>query len=193
MADEKLIVIAGPSGAGKTTLAHELIDRYEELEFCISATTRTPRNNETSGKDYHFFSEKDFRDAIHNEEFAEYEEVFQDIFYGTPKSELQRIWEKGHYPVLDIDVKGAFNIRKRFPDQGLFIFIHPGDENHLWARLQKRHTESSKKLQERIKRSKEEIAHAPRFDHVIYNDDLEKAKGELLSIVQRFLGLETVS
>ena len=191
MSDNKLIVIAGPSGAGKTTLARYLIDRYQEVEFCVSATTRLPRENERSQQDYFFLSLETFLRNVQNDEFVEYEEVFKGVFYGTPKHELKRIWEKGHLPILDVDVKGALNIRKKYPEKGVFIFIHPGSEEELRKRLRNRQSESEEKLNERIARSKEELEYVSEFDYVIYNEDLDKSRKELFQIIDKFLGKAT--
>ncbi len=179
--------MAGPSGAGKSTLANYLMEKRDDLAFSISATTRKPRKDEVDGKHYHFLSPEEFGKKIDEEGFVEHEEVYKGIHYGTLKSELERIWTSGKTPLLDVDVDGALSIRQNFKEQGLFIFVHPVNEEKLRQRLIKRGTESGDSLEERIARSKRELKQASRFDTVIYNDNLQKARSRLLEVAENYL------
>lgn len=187
MPRQKMIILCGPSGSGKTTLAKHLLQNMPDLSFSISATTRPKRDGETDTKDYYFLSLDEFKDKLQENEFVEFEEVYSGIFYGTLKSELQRIWQEKKVPVLDIDVIGALNIKKNFAPSALAIFVHPVSLENIKKRLKKRATESAESFEKRIQRAEEELAVAPQLDEIIYNDDLEKALLETEYYVRQYL------
>jgi len=170
----KLIIVSGPSGSGKTTVVHHLIDHFTELAFSVSATTRKVRGKEQEGSDYYFLKPNDFRDKIQAGEFLECEEVYHGLYYGTLRTELERLWGQNQIPVLDIDVKGAVNIKKHFEGSTLSIFIHPGSMENLEARLKNRHTENNEGIKTRLKRAEQEIKFAEEFDEVLMNEDLNE-------------------
>lgn len=184
---KKLVLISGPSGTGKTTIVQHLLHTYEALNFSISATTRHPREDEVHGKDYHFFDVETFREHIRKGDFLEYEEVYQGIYYGTLYSELEKIWEAGQVPVLDIDVKGALNIKAQFPGVPLMIYIHPLSIANLRQRLEQRGTDSQNKIERRLAKASEELALADGFDYVIYNEDLEETRRQTDELVKTYL------
>ncbi len=184
----KLIIISGPSGTGKTTIVHHLLDQYPELTFSISATTRSLREKEKEGEDYYFMTQSEFESKLGNEEFLEYEEVYEGLYYGTLMSELDRIWNNNQIPVLDIDVKGAINIKNHFKGDPLLIYIHPGSKETLRKRLEGRGTEGSTKIQKRLERAEAELAMADEFHHVLYNHNLEKTLKSAQSLVEQYLG-----
>lgn len=188
MNNGKLIILSAPSGAGKTTLVKHLLEVMPNLEFSISCTTRNPRENEVNGKDYHFISEEEFRQKIDNQEFAEWEEVYTNILYGTLKSEIERIWKKGKTVIFDIDVEGGVNLKNLYPDCSLSIFIMPPSLEELENRLRNRNTETEEKLQMRVNKAEKELQLAPKFDTVLVNDDLEASKKAIQELVQNFLG-----
>ena len=185
----KLIIITAPSGAGKTTIVRHLLDTYDELDFSISATTREKRDYEKDGEDYYFLSHKQFMQKIKNEEFAEWEEVYDDQFYGTLKSEIERLWKLGKHIVFDIEVKGAKNIKKMYGDKALAIFVKPPSLDALIKRLKLRKTESEKSLKRRIKRAKTELEYENKFDKILVNDLLEVALKEAELMVEAFIGI----
>lgn len=184
----KLLIISAPSGAGKTTLVKHLLENLNAVEFSVSCATRTPREGETNGKDYYFISKEEFIQKIENDEFAEWEEVYEGSFYGTLKSEIQRIWAKEKSVIFDIDVVGGLNLKKLYPENSLSVFIMPPSVNELEKRLRARNTENEDKLRLRIEKAENELILAPKFDTIILNDDLEKSKKEILSLVSGFLG-----
>ena len=187
----KLIVFSAPSGSGKTTIVRHLLKHKElNLEFSISATSRERRGNEEDGKDYYFLSFEDFKKKIKNDEFLEWEEVYRDNFYGTLKSEVERIWAMGKHVIFDIDVSGGLRIKRKYPDQTLAVFVKPPSIDELKIRLKKRQTESYDKINMRIAKASAELATAPLFDAVLINDDLEKAFSESYILVSNFLGIE---
>ena len=187
----KLIVFSAPSGSGKTTIVRHLLKHKElNLEFSISATSRERRGNEEDGKDYYFLSFEDFKKKIKNDEFLEWEEVYRDNFYGTLKSEVERIWAMGKHVIFDIDVSGGLRIKRKYPDQTLAVFVKPPSIDELKIRLKKRQTESADKINMRIAKASAELATAPLFDAVLINDDLEKAFSESYILVSNFLGIE---
>ena len=187
----KLIVFSAPSGSGKTTIVRHLLKHKElNLEFSISATSRERRGNEVDGKDYYFLSFEDFKKKIKNDEFLEWEEVYRDNFYGTLKSEVERIWAMGKHVIFDIDVSGGLRIKRKYPDQTLAVFVKPPSIDELKIRLKKRQTESYDKINMRIAKASAELATAPLFDAVLINDDLEKAFSESYILVSNFLGIE---
>lgn len=183
----KLIILSAPSGAGKSTLVHHLLNSNLNLEFSISATSRSPRATEKDGIDYYFLSPEEFKQKIANNEFLEYEEVYPDCFYGTLRSEVDRITQKGKNVIFDVDVKGGLNIKRQFGDQALAIFVAPPNMEALKERLLKRGTETREMIQKRIEKAAYEMSFAPQFDKIIINDDLEKAKKEIEETVRDFL------
>lgn len=183
----KLIIVSAPSGAGKTTLVKHLLENLDSIEFSVSCATRSPRPNEIDGKDYYFISENEFRKRIDNQEFAEFEEVYAGSFYGTLKSEIQRIWDKGKSVIFDIDVIGGINLKKIYPENSLSIFIMPPSVQELENRLRNRNTESEEKLQMRIDKAEKELALAPEFDAILVNNNLEISQKEILELVENFI------
>lgn len=184
---QKLIIITAPSGAGKTSITRYLMREFPVLEFSISAATRQPRGNEKDGVDYYFISPDDFQQKIQQKEFAEWEMVYEGKYYGTLKSELKRIWNKQHVPVLDIDVKGAIHIQQQYPENKLSIFVEPPSVDELKKRLMSRGTESEESLQARVNKASYELSFKEHFDEVILNDNLENACRKAKELVQRFL------
>lgn len=184
----KLIVFSAPSGSGKTTIVRHLLGIEKlNLEFSISATSREKRGNEIDGKDYYFMSLKAFKNNIKNEAFLEWEEVYRDNFYGTLKTEVERIWATGKNVIFDIDVSGGLRIKRKFPEQTLAIFVKPPSIDELKIRLKKRQTESVDKINMRVAKSSAELATAPLFDTVIINDSLKKALKEAEDLVNNFI------
>lgn len=184
----KLIVFSAPSGSGKTTIVRHLLKQKElDLEFSVSATSREKRGEETDGKDYYFLSSKDFKSKIKNDEFLEWEEVYRDNFYGTLKSEVERIWKKGKHVIFDIDVSGGLRIKRKFPEETLSVFVKPPSIDELKIRLKKRKTESAEKINMRVAKASAELATAPLFDVVIENDDLDKALSQAYDLVEKFV------
>lgn len=182
----KLIIIAAPSGAGKTTIVKHLLGHFPRLAFSVSATTRARRDYEVDGRDYYFISPEEFRQHIARNEFAEWEEVYTNQYYGTLKKELERLWAQGYDIAFDIDVKGALNLKKAYPDQSLAIFIQPPSREVLIERLKRRQTESEESLQKRIAKAAEELTYANKFDLIIVNDELDKALQSAENAVTNF-------
>jgi len=185
--NKKLIVFSSPSGAGKTTIVQHLLKSHPDFAFSISACTRPKRNGEADGKDYYFLSAEEFKKAIENEQFLEWEQVYKGNYYGTLKSELERIWKEGKQTIFDVDVKGALNIKKVYGERALTIFIKAPSLQVLEERLKKRSTEGTTELEERIKRAKMEMEYEPHFDKVVLNDDFNKAIAEAGKVVENFL------
>lgn len=183
----KIIIITAPSGAGKTSITRYLLQTFPQLAFSVSAATRQARSNEQNGKDYYFITEEEFQHKIQNNEFVEWEMVYEGRYYGTLKAELDRIWEQSKVPVLDIDVKGAIHVQGQYPDSTLSIFIEPPSIDELKRRLVSRGTESDSSLSARINKAGYEISFSHSFHKVIVNDDLEKAKREAKEIVTNFI------
>lgn len=184
----KLIVFSAPSGSGKTTIVRHLLEQENlNLEFSISATSRDPRGKEQHGKDYYFISLSDFKQHIKDEDFLEWEEVYRDNFYGTLKKEVHRIWALGKHVIFDIDVVGGLRIKRKFPERTLAVFVKPPSVDELKIRLKKRSTESEDKINMRIAKASVELATAPQFDHIILNDDLDKALKEATELVDEFI------
>jgi len=183
----KLIIFSAPSGAGKTTIVHHLLNSDLQLEFSISAASRGKRPNEVDGKDYYFLSADDFRKKIKNEKFLEWEEVYKDHYYGTLKSEIQRIWDKGNHVIFDVDVIGGLNIKKYYKEKALSVFVMPPSIGHLEERLRNRSTESERNLQKRVEKAEHELTYAEQFDVVIVNDDLDLALMEAKDVVKDFI------
>jgi guanylate kinase len=184
----KLIVFSAPSGSGKTTIVRHLLRQEDlNLEFSISAASRDPRGEEISGKDYYFMSTKEFKQHIKNDDFLEWEEVYRDNFYGTLKSEVDRIWAKGKNVIFDIDVVGGLRIKHKFPEETLAVFVKPPSVDELKRRLKERSTESEDKINMRIAKASVELATAPQFDTIIKNYDLAIALEEAVELVKDFV------
>jgi guanylate kinase len=183
----KLIVFSAPSGAGKTTIVHHLLNQNTGLEFSISACSRSKRRNEINGKDYYFLSTEEFKQKINNNEFVEWEEVYPDHFYGTLKAELERIWNNGHHVIFDVDVVGGLNIKNSYPKETLAIFVQPPSIEELRSRLYKRSTDSHQNIEERISKAEKELSYSKKFDIIIINDKLEDAINEAEIKVREFL------
>jgi guanylate kinase len=191
MKEGKLIVFSAPSGSGKTTIVRHLLKQKElNLEFSISATSREKRGDEIDGKDYYYLSAKAFKNKIKAHEFLEWEEVYRDNFYGTLKSEIERIWAKGKHVIFDIDVSGGLRIKRKFPEETLAIFVKPPSIDELKIRLKNRKTESNDKINMRIAKASAELATAPLFDKIVVNDHLEHALEEAYKLVADFLDLK---
>ena len=184
----KLIVFSAPSGSGKTTIVRHLLNQEKfQLEFSISATSREARGNEKDGEDYYFISAKEFKNKIKLDEFLEWEEVYIDNFYGTLKTEVERIWSKGKHVIFDIDVAGGLRIKKKFPERTLAVFVKPPDINELIIRLKQRGEESPEKIAMRVAKAPTEMATAPQFDTIILNDDLKTALDDAENLVKDFI------
>lgn len=184
----KIIILTAPSGAGKTSITRFLLNKYPgRLAFSISAATRKARGNEKNGVDYYFLSEEEFRHKIQHEEFLEWEMVYEGKYYGTLKSEMQRIWNEGKVPLLDIDVKGAIHIEQQYPDTTLSLFIEPPSIEELKRRLHSRGTESKEAIEARVSKAEYEISFKHSFDHEIVNDDLDRACAEAEKLVLDFI------
>jgi guanylate kinase len=187
----KLFVFSAPSGSGKTTIVRHLLAQEKfNLEFSVSATSREPRGFEVNGQDYYFISLKEFKENIKSDSFLEWEEVYRDNFYGTLKTEVERIWAEGKHVIFDIDVAGGLRIKKKFPEETLAVFVKPPSIDELKIRLKKRKTESDEKINMRIAKASVELATAPQFDKIIKNYDLEVALEEAEDLVGSFLQLE---
>lgn len=185
----KLIIFSAPSGAGKTTIVRHLLEKNFQLEFSVSATSRAPRPNEVHGRDYYFLSAEEFQQKIKNDEFLEWEEVYPGIFYGTLKSEVERIRARGKNVLFDVDVVGGLNIKKFYGEAALAVFVKPPSVDELRRRLRARSTETEDKIAVRIAKAEEELAYEPHFDVVIVNDNLEEAFKQAEEEVARFLGI----
>ncbi len=183
----KLIIFSAPSGSGKTTIVHWLMQQLPDLAFSISATSRKKRPGETDGKDYYFLTVDEFKKKIENNEFVEWEEVYDNQYYGTLASEVERLRNQGKHVVFDVDVKGGMNIKKMFGPEALSVFIMPPSIEELERRLRNRGTDDEESIRKRVKKAAYELQFAPEFDVVIVNDNLEKAEQETLKIVKRFL------
>jgi len=185
----KLLVFSAPSGSGKTTIVRYLLDQPElNLAFSVSATSRPKRTKEKHGEHYYFISISDFKKHIKNEDFLEWEEVYRDNFYGTLKTEVERLWAEGKNVIFDIDVVGGLRIKKKFPNETLAVFVKPPSVDELKIRLKKRSTESDDKINMRIAKASVELATAPQFDKIIKNYDLDVALEEAKQLVIDFLG-----
>lgn len=184
----KLLVFSAPSGSGKTTIVRHLLAQPDlNLEFSVSCTTREPRGEEKNGVDYYFISLQEFKNHIKAEDFVEWEEVYRDNFYGTLKSEVERIWAKGKNVIFDIDVAGGLRIKSKFKQETLAVFVKPPSIDELKIRLKKRSTESDDKINMRIAKASVELATAPQFDTIIKNYDLDVAKAEAYELVKQFI------
>jgi guanylate kinase len=188
MTGGKLIVFSAPSGSGKTTIVQYLLEQEDlNLEFSVSATSREPRGEEKHGEDYYFISLKDFKQHIKSGDFLEWEEVYRDNFYGTLKSEVERIWSQGKNVIFDIDVVGGLRIKKKFPEKTLAVFVKPPSIDELKIRLKKRKTESDERINMRIAKASVELATAPQFDVIIENNDLKTALKDSHDLVLDFI------
>ena len=183
----KLVIISAPSGAGKTTIVKHLLEKGLNLEFSVSATTRPIRGSEINGVDYFFMTVPEFRKRVKNNEFVEWEEVYKDLLYGTLKSELERIHEKGKHVLFDVDANGGINLKKKFNTGSIALFIMPPSIEELEKRLLRRGTDSIEKIQVRISKARAEMELANQFDTVIINDNLEQTKNEVFNIVKSFI------
>ena len=186
--DNKVVIFSAPSGAGKSTIVNHLLGIHPELEFSISATSRAPRGQEQHGKEYYFFSADDFRQMIAEDKFVEYEEVYAGSFYGTLRSEVERIWAKGHAIVFDIDVQGGVNLKRIFGDKALSVFIQAPSVEVLRERLVGRGTDTEEAIERRVAKAASEMEFAAgKFDHVLINDNLDTAKAEAERVIGEFL------
>ena len=183
----KVIIFSAPSRSGKTTLVKHCLQHFPELEFSISCTTRNPRGTEKDGVDYHFISPEKFRQKIREEAFVEFEEVYEDKYYGTLKSEVERIWNDGKTVIFDVDVKGGIALKKYFGEQALSIFIMPPSIQELERRLIARATEDADTIQTRVEKAEQEMTFQNEFDKILVNTDLETAKAEIEKLVSEFL------
>lgn len=186
--NEKLIIITAPSGAGKTSITKYLLEKYPLLSFSVSAATRAPRSGEQDGVHYYFISEQAFKNKIEANEFVEWEMVYEGSYYGTLRAELQRIWDLGKFPVLDIDVKGAIHIRQQYTANTLSIFIEPPSVEELRKRLESRGTETSKSLEARVNKASYEMSFSHQFDKIVVNKELDKACADTEQVIKEFLG-----
>ena len=184
----KLIVISAPSGAGKTSIIHFLLEQMDVLSFSVSACSRARRDNETDGIDYRFLAVEQFQKEIKENTFLEWEEVYENQYYGTLKSEVERIWNEGKCVIFDVDVMGGLNIKKQYPTECLSIFIMPPSLAVLEERLQSRGSESVESLQKRLTKAKGEIAKSEEFDKIILNDNFEVTCKESMEAIQTFIG-----
>lgn len=183
----KAIIFSAPSGAGKTTIVHSLLERIPSLRFSISATTRKMRSNEVNGRDYYFLDKEDFKSRIDSGALLEWEEVYPGIFYGTLRSEVDRIWKQGNHVIFDVDVKGGINLKKSFGDKALSVFVKVANPEILRERLKKRNTESEETLQMRVEKAMIEMKEENRFDQIVFNEELDHAIGEAERIVKDFI------
>lgn len=185
--DGKIIIITAPSGAGKTSITHFLLNKYPDLTFSVSAATRKARERETNGVDYYFMSIDEFQDKIHHNEFIEWEMVYEGNYYGTLKSEIEKIWSEGKTPILDIDVKGAIHVQQQFPNSSFSIFVQPPSVEELKKRLESRGTETSETIATRLNKATYELSFNHSFDKVIVNSDLNDACLKTETVILEFL------
>jgi guanylate kinase len=183
----KLIIFSAPSGAGKTTIVQHLLAKFPVLEFSISACSRAKRKDEKEGEDYYFLSVDEFKQKIERNEFLEWEEVYTNHFYGTLRSEISRIWSKGHHVIFDVDVHGGLNLKKIFGSRALAVFVKAPSIQHLENRLKLRETETAESIARRINKAGEEMELASQFDEIVLNDQMEHAFSQAEEIVNKFL------
>jgi guanylate kinase len=183
-----ILIFSAPSGSGKSTLVQHLLDTRQDIELSISATTRAPRGQEQDGREYYFITPERFEQLIKEDAFVEWQQVYKGTYYGTLRSEIERIENAGHHVVFDIDVKGGINVKRMFGDRALAIFISPPSIEALRERLTKRGTDSPEKIEERLAKAEIEMADAPLFDTILVNDDLATTKKELDKELAKFLG-----
>lgn len=186
-----LLIFSAPSGSGKSTIVNWLMQEHPELRlaFSISCTSRAPRGTEQNGVEYFFLTPEEFREKINANEFLEYEEVYQDRYYGTLKSQVENQLSAGDTVIFDVDVKGGVNIKKFYGDRAMSIFVQPPSVEELRKRLNGRGTDAPEVIEQRLARASYELTFAPQFDHVVVNDDLEKAEQEVYRLVKEFLGV----
>jgi guanylate kinase len=188
MFNGRIIIFSAPSGAGKTTIVRALLEKYPELfSFSVSATTRMRRSHEIEGIHYYFLSTEDFKQKIENDAFIEYEQVYSGLYYGTLKSEIERIWQIQKHVLLDVDVKGGCNLKEQFKDKALSIFVMPPSLEILRKRLMDRGTESSQSLETRIDKAASEMEFSTKFDKIVVNDDLQSAIKQSIEYIEMFL------
>lgn len=190
MDNRKAVIFSAPSGSGKSTIVSHILKLHPELRFSVSAASRAPRGDEKNGVAYWFISSDEFRKRIADNEFVEYEEVYPGSFYGTLKSEVERIWDNGDAIIFDVDVKGGVNLKKYFGDRALSVFIQAPSVEVLRQRLVSRATDSPEAIERRVAKAAEEMTYADKFDHIIVNDDLQKAYADAEKLVDDFLGKE---
>ncbi len=183
----KVIIFSAPSGSGKTTIVRHLLERYPQLEFSISATSRAPRGQERDGVDYYFLSQEEFMKAVAENRFVEWEEVYKGTCYGTLRSEVERIWAAGHVIVFDVDVVGGINLKRIFGDEACSIFIMPPSIEELRRRLEGRATDAPEVIDRRVAKAEFEIGKAPEFDRIVVNDDLDTAVAETVRLLETFI------
>ena len=185
----KVLIFSAPSGSGKSTIVNHILGLHPEIEFSVSATSRPPRGAERDGVEYLFYSADTFRALVREQKFVEYEEVYPDRFYGTLKSEVNRIWAKGHVIIFDVDVKGGVSLKKYFGDAALSVFIQAPSVEELRRRLLSRATDTAEAIETRVAKAAEEMTYARRFDRILVNDELEKAYRQAEDMVNHFLSL----
>lgn len=183
----KCVIFSAPSGAGKTTIVHRLLAMDLGLSFSVSACSRDPRPNEVNGRDYYFLGVEGFKEKIKANDFVEWEEVYRDNFYGTLRSEIERIWDEGNAVIFDVDVVGGLNLKKQFQENALAIFVQPPSYEELEKRLRLRSTETEEKINQRMEKAHKELSFAKEFDHILINDNLEKAVEKAKELVAEFL------
>ena len=183
----KLVIFSAPSGSGKTTIVRELLQRFPRLEFSVSATSRAPRGKERNGVDYFFLSPEEFRQAVQEDKFVEWEEVYSGTCYGTLRSEMERIWQKGNVIVFDVDVIGGINLKRIFGGDACSIFVMPPSVEELRRRLEGRGTDAPEVIDRRVAKAEFELTKAPEFDHVVVNDCLDEAVCGTCSILDQFI------
>ncbi len=183
----KVIIVSAPSGAGKTSIVKHLLQEVPDLRFSISVTTRQKRDYEIDGKDYYFITPEDFRERLAQDDFLEWQEVYKDQYYGSLKSEVERIWRNGQVVIFDVDVLGGLNIKKFYNGQALSVFIEPPTMEELRNRLHKRGTETEETMKKRLDKAEYELSFSKRFDRIVLNDKLEDAQNEMVALVKEFL------
>lgn len=183
----KVILFSAPSGSGKTTIVRQLLERYPQLEFSVSATSRAPRGTERHGVDYYFLSQEEFRQAVAENRFVEWEEVYPGTCYGTLRSETERIWQQGHVIAFDVDVMGGINLKRLFGADACSIFVMPPSIEELRRRLEGRGTDTPEVIDRRVAKAEFELTKAPEFDHIVVNDKLDEAVEKVCSILDDFI------